>query len=193
MMLASHHQGSGYPMRSLLQAVLAILFFPMLVSSESSANSDVYKVIKKDGTVVYTNDPDSGANARAVRLSPHKVVSPSSILRQPKTTSPKENNYSSLTIISPEEEASLHNPVEIIVTTRVIPDLATGHTIQLLQNGVKTKANTSGTFTLKEVHRGEHRLKAQIVDGYHNVLYSSAPRTIYVHRHSIRFTPKPIQ
>lgn len=178
-------------MRSLLQAVLTISLFPLLVSPLLSSNSDIFKIIEKDGTVVYTDKPDPDANAKAIKLETTKFVSPSSILRQPKTSNtPPEQDYSSLVIISPEEKENLHNPDEIIVTIRVTPDLATGHKIQLLKNGKKTKTNTSGTFTLTKIHRGENKLKAQIIDRNNNVLYSSKSRTIYVYRHSILLTPK---
>ena len=176
-------------MRPYLQTTLVTALFLLLSSPFSSANSEIYRVIKKDGSVVYTDDPAPNENAKAVQLKPTRIVSPLSLYDHSMTEPSEQNEYVALTITSPEEKENIQNPAEIRVTTRVVPDLLADHKIQLLNNGKEIEANTSGTFILKEPHRGEYILTAKIVDQGNNVLYSSAPRTFYVFRHSILHRP----
>ncbi len=180
-------------MRSYRQALLAITLFSIVIGPLASANSEIYRVVEKDGSVVYTDDPAPDANAEAVELKPIQIVPPmtpakprSTVKREPVTL-----NYAELIITTPEEKENLRNPTEITVKTNISPKLVNGHLIRLMQNGREVGLSKDGTFIIKEPYRGEHTLTAQVIDQRKKVLLTSAPRTIYVYRHSALFNPQP--
>ncbi|GAA4652658.1 DUF4124 domain-containing protein [Kistimonas scapharcae] len=180
-------------MRSLRQALLAVTLLSLFVSPLTSANSEIYRVVEKDGSVVYTDDPAPDADAEAVELKPIQIV-PTLTPAQSLSTNKEEPappKYAELTITTPEEKENLRNPTEITVKTNLSPELLNGHYIRLMQNGREVGLSKNGTFIIKEPYRGEHTLTAQVIDQRKKVLLSSTPRTIYVYRHSALFNPQP--
>ena len=174
------------------QAVMTITFFSLLISPYALANSEIYRVIEKDGSVVYTDDPAPDANAKPVDLKPTQIVPAHPLVKSKSTPQkPITSRYNEVLITTPEEKENLRNPTEITVKTTISPKLLNGHLIRLMQNGKEVGLSRDGSFTIKEPYRGEHTLTAQVLDQRKKVLLSSSPRTIYVYRHSALFNPQP--
>ncbi len=182
-------------MGSFRQVFLVITWLSFFLSPLASANSEIYRVVQEDGSVVYTDEPAPDADAEAVELKPIQIVpSPATSaanLRPGKTDEMRSISYDGLSITTPEEKENLRNPTEITVKTKLTPELLNGHHIRLMQNGKEVGLSKDGTFIIKEPYRGEHTLTAQVVDQRKKVLLTSAPRTIYVYRHSALFNPQP--
>lgn len=99
-------------------------------------------------------------------------------------------NYKTLQILSPKAEQTFWNATDIAVNVEPNPKLMDEHNIQLfLDNTPLEKTDNTGQFNLKNLHRGEHTVKAVIVDASGNQLLASAPVKFFVHRKTAQQHP----
>ncbi|MGQ0578139.1 MAG: hypothetical protein ACT4PQ_04420 [Betaproteobacteria bacterium] len=92
-----------------------------------------------------------------------------------------------IAIISPRHEETLHdNSGDVTVMVRA--SLAGGQRIRLLLDGEPAGTDTdSTTIALEGIERGEHELKALVVDEKGSVLAASPPVTFYMWQASSQF------
>ncbi len=102
------------------------------------------------------------------------------------------NPYASARIAAPAEGEGLRaNSGDFVVQAQVDPELRQGHRLRLLLNGsAQGAAQTSLTFPLTAVERGEHRLQLQIVDADGGIVFAGESSTFHLLRHS-KLHPRP--
>ncbi|AWL10652.1 hypothetical protein HMF8227_00144 [Saliniradius amylolyticus] len=163
--------------------------FILLLSLSVSAGT-VYKVVKEDGTVVYTDKPVAGAEKvglpKANTAEPLATPNPRSSADVEKTKRKKrlKPEYQ-LTITQPQNEANIRNNAgNLTVMGHMQPKAADGE-FHLLLDGQVIHRGSSPQFALENVDRGEHRVKIQYVGRSGKILASSPERVFYLHRFSI--------
>jgi hypothetical protein len=91
--------------------------------------------------------------------------------------------YDSLTIVSPANEATIHdNGGRINIDAAISPPLRvdSGDRFVFIVDGVPMPPLRKNSLSLEEMSRGGHTLQVQVVDETGNALITSAPRTVYL-------------
>lgn len=170
----------------------------------------VYRTVDAQGNVIFTDKPIE--NSERIELEPLTVVpSPeplsnaSSNNTEAAGDSTPSNNasfaasgpfmpYSTFRIVSPQDEATLPTGVagSVQVELDIDPDLRDDHRVRLLLDGqISQSAMHTRAFMLTGLERGEHRLRAELLDASGNVRHRSAPITLYVQRASVNLPANP--
>ncbi|MCE9680101.1 DUF4124 domain-containing protein [Shewanella sp. AS1] len=176
-------------MRTLLLLTLLLL--------TASAMATVYKWVDKDGKVHYSDTPVENSQQvefkpsteNQVKLPPPVVIPPSA-----KAPQPAEPPYT-LSITSPTEEETIRdNNGNITIIGKVHPKLASGHVLVLSMDGkVIGAAQSSAIFNLENIDRGEHVFQIHALEQNGKQLASTPPRTVFLHRASMKSVPKATQ
>lgn len=166
---------------------LAILFsmtFTMLVAA-----APVYKVVKKDGSVVYTDKP-FGASEKVKMPKqntanipvPHKSSSTSAQSNVKKVKRAKPNYQFSIESPSPEEHIR-NNSGNVKITATMQPTGLGDYQLFVDNQLVQTQANPR--FELRNFDRGEHQFQIKFLHKSGRVLAESPIQVFYLHRASV--------
>ena len=153
--------------------------------------ADVYKHVDEDGNVTYTDEPREGAE-RLESVEPRSTYESRAPSRQQRRAAPAADDqqdtsaYAQVRIIQPEDQGTVRdNQGHVDARVALEPNLREGHAVQFVLDGEPRGAPARSTSQrLTEVHRGEHRLQARVVDGAGNTLAESEPVTFYMHQAS---------
>ncbi|MEW9797101.1 DUF4124 domain-containing protein [Alteromonas sp. CYL-A6] len=146
----------------------------------------VYKVVKEDGSVIYTDQPVQGSEEvrfnEATRNVAAPLATPTAAPAQKKAA--RQIDYH-VSVTSPEEEATLRdNRGNITITAAKTPPSAPAR-FQLTFDGEVKAVNTSGVFQLEGINRGAHQYSVQLVDNKGKTLASTSERTLFLHQASV--------
>lgn len=168
-----------------------ITFFLLCACMQFSvAESQIYKNVKPDGSIEFSDTPQAGAEA--ITLDPLPTVrlleGGGSALADSPLYSASMSIYKEVRIGSPEHNATI--PVgaagSFDLSVIIKPQLAASHTIQLVVNGEPFGQPTQKTeFQFSNIDRGSHIISANIVDGSGKTLASTSDITVHVKRNSI--------
>ncbi len=139
------------------------------------------------GNPSFTDQPDS--NSKAINVAPANTIE----LETPDISTyeapPKATSYQ-VNIATPKPETTYQNPAEpIVVIINTTPSLG-AHQLILLHNEEPIDLGKSQSKSFPDLYRGSHTFVAQLVNKSGKLISSSAPVTIYVHRH-IKQQAKP--
>ncbi|MGI2170119.1 DUF4124 domain-containing protein [Shewanella sp. MF05960] len=164
----------------------AILLIGLLIISANSL-ATVYHWVDENGKVHYSDEPKT--NAEAVDLNQNTQNSMTINTPPQANVTPEAATQVSytVTIISPQEEATIRdNNGDFSVSVSVAPKLPKGAKMILLVDGVATtEPQTSATFQLSGIFRGEHNIVVNVVTQSGKVLASSSPRKVFLHQASV--------
>ncbi|MBE0369773.1 DUF4124 domain-containing protein [Pseudoalteromonas aurantia] len=157
----------------------------VLFSSSVLADSKVYRWKDEQGNWVFSDVPRQGAQEIQLNKSMTMPAVDTSILNT--QASQKAIEYTA-SITSPNHEQTLReNTGTIYVTGQIQPSFSNGLKVQLTLDGKATgPMQTSTTFVLHNVPRGEHSLLLRLYNEQGKVLAQSDPTTFYLHRKSIK-------
>ncbi|PCJ32342.1 MAG: hypothetical protein COA90_03570 [Gammaproteobacteria bacterium] len=165
--------------------ILSALFFSLV------AHADVYRSVDQYGNTVYSDIEDETSEKVVIDIAPsYTAVAVEAELPIFEEEVAEENiipNYK-LTIVSPSQNESLHNPESIIVAVELMPELNALRNDKLLfklDGKEVTAASTSLNTVLTGVERGSHILLVSVVDKKGKVLKKSKSTLFHVHRTSV--------
>lgn len=159
------------------------------------ASAEVYRWVDEDGSVHYSDRPHEGAET--VVLPPAQTFKAPVVNRRTKTTADADQQpqpafeYKSVQIVSPIQEEVLWNTGgQIDVAVRVEPALQPGHQVVLYLDDQAVDGAGQGTqFTLTEVFRGQHKLRAEVRGSAGAKLIESRPVSFTVQQSSLLNPP----
>ena len=163
---------------------LSIIFVLLSMSLNASV---VYKTVNLDGSITFSDVPSEGAEKFDVSTS-NSVVMPALVSPQAKTSrtakSLKQTQMQyQLNVISPSPEQTIRSNIgKMKVVASITPNVPGNY--QLLLNGVLHKSQTSGTFQLKDMQRGEYTAQVRFVGNSGKVLALTDMQTFYLHKAS---------
>ncbi len=166
--------------RLFIITIVLLLLIPVHASS-----AKVYVWRNEQGILVFSDSPRPGAEE--VKIKSDNVIQSSvdtSILDiKPQAI---EEKYD-VEITLPEDNATIRdNTGSVHVTGRIKPVFKRGLKIQLyLDNKPYEKPQTHSMFALRNVDRGEHQIKMELVNNKGKVIASSKSITFYMHRASV--------
>jgi hypothetical protein len=165
----------------------------LLVLCAGAAASEVWRWVDDQGVVHYSDRPQPGAERVEMKSvqsyqAPQLAPQPGSRAEESEGRTEAQAAYSRLSIVSPADGETLWNiGGELNVQLTMNPPLASGHELEIYLDGQRVDGVPQATqFTLGEVYRGEHRLRASIVDASGRELVSSATIVFYVQQASVQ-------
>jgi hypothetical protein len=167
----------------------------ILLALPAAAMGGVYKWTDAEGNVVYSDEPRPGAEQ--ITVPEVSTYTPAPLLSR-ETDAPQDqeaiSGYEKFQIVEPGNEATLRDsPGNVQVTLLLVPPLRQGDQIIVSLDGASQSQLplTSTQFTLQNVDRGTHTLKATVVDNAGQAHAETQTVTFYLHRQSINFPRGP--
>ncbi|MGB5179692.1 MAG: DUF4124 domain-containing protein [Gammaproteobacteria bacterium] len=167
----------------------------LLVFVCASANAQIFKRIGPDGQVYFSDQP--GPGAERVELPPMQSISLPPVTGETESTEPASDMtteqqqeaaafYTGFSITSPIDQRGIRaNDGNITVQLSVQPELRPGDMIVLNvdgEDGEATRSSIDMTVELTNLSRGQHTVRATLVDKKGNELIQSDPVTFFVMR-----------
>jgi hypothetical protein len=153
-----------------------------------SATAEIYKWVDKNGNVHYSDEEVDGSEQ--VKLTKGNSYAPvETTTAQPSAQEKIEApTYTAISITKPSlNETIRDNNGNIAVAIDLAPALRPGNSITLFMDDKELlKGKTQTGFTLNNVDRGSHTLRASVVDKNGAVLISSKSVIFHLHRAIIR-------
>lgn len=170
-------------------AILKVFIFIMLAVSlstlVSATSTKIYVWRNADGVLVYSDSPKPGAEEIEVKdpNSTSSSIDTSILDINPKVIEEKYH----VEISQPADNATIRdNTGSVYVSGRIKPIFKQGLKIQLmLDNKPYEKPQSHSMFVLRDIERGEHQLKMDLIDNKGKVIASSKAVTFYMHRASV--------
>ena len=180
---------------------------PLAHTAKVSADT-VFKTVDEEGNITFTDHPPASSDPEEINIrpintqaSPPPPPPPADVETAPTVKVVGENTeeeveevpYSACFITQPLDQSAVpRGQAEVAVQIGLKPPLQAGHVIKLIHNGQIGPPTTSPRFTLTDLIRGEHQIRAQIFDADGNRKAETQTITFYVHRyHPKKPTPKP--
>lgn len=162
---------------------LTILILIVLLSLPVQAyQAKVYVWRDENGVLVFSDSPRPGAEE--VKVEEKNDVLPSvdtSILDI--TPQVIEDKYE-VVVTQPEQNATIRdNSGSVFVSGGIKPIFKRGFKVRLILDGkVYEKPQTHSMFALRNIDRGEHQIKLELLNEKGKVIASSEAVTFYMHR-----------
>jgi len=167
--------------------VICVFLFSMLCVSEAFATSSkIYVWRNADGVLVFSDSPKPGAEE--VEVEESNTMS-SSVDTSILDIKPKEiEEKYQVEITQPENNATIRdNTGSVYVSGRIKPIFKRGLKIKLyLDNKPYQQPQTHSMFVLRNIERGEHQIKMDLIDDKGKVIASSPSVTFYMHRATVK-------
>jgi hypothetical protein len=166
---------------------LLLTLFLVLATGTAQAQN-VYKVVRPDGTILFTDSPSPGDDAEQVDVRPLNSAparaSPTDAFDDSAAVE-AEVGYSEFRITSPANDTSFWDTAgNVNVDLSLEPTLRAGHKIDLLLDGQSVGSGKSTAITLTEVDRGTHSIQAVVKDSADKVVARSNAVTFTLQRGS---------
>ena len=175
---------------------LFMLFFIFLFSCESVFSQEYYRWTDENGTAHFSETPPPASLEIQLDLkvikqqitssettSPEIPEVPDTPLSAEKTEHTKSiQTASEINLVSPKNDETIrNNQGNILIQFSTNKPLDKDQYIQLLFDGKKVDAQQGNAFILKNINRGEHSLKGQLMRN-EKIIDSTKKITIFLHR-----------
>jgi hypothetical protein len=172
-----------------------LVLFAVLVAAPAVA-TEVYRWVDADGQTHYSDQWRPGAEKVRIEAAPGYSATqpqPAGAGGAGREQAAAASPYETLEIASPAQEEVLWNiEGQLRVSVRVTPALRPGHDIRLYLDGQQQEMPAGSTeLQLKDVFRGVHTLKAEVVNESGTVLVASPTTTFAVRQTSIVNPSRP--
>ena len=153
---------------------------------------EIYRIEDKNGKAVFTDTPPPAEQAEMVELNPTNTQ-PALVSTEPKTketeTSSSSSFYTKVTIVQPANNHTITpGQLDVVVQLTIEPQLHNNDLVQFYMDGKALgRPVTSTSFSISNLTRGAHQIKATIVSGDTGaVIAKSNTVTIHVKRSSVQ-------
>ena len=174
-------------MRASIVLLLALAL--ALVLGPAGATT-LYKWIDEDGVPHFSDQPHPGAEI--IELEEAQTFTAPPVIEPARDREGADDggqfSYQGFWIAAPRGGQTLWNiEGNLSVALSLTPPLQPGHRLRVFLDGelVEGLAEASMSFTVPEVYRGTHTLRATAVDAADTVIAETEPVTFYVHQTSI--------
>lgn len=170
-----------------LYSRICITCLTLLFAVEAIA-AKVYVYRNAEGVLVFSDTPHPDAEEISPKSKIESIPSqaPSTVRSSVNNSEQAEESYQ-VRLVQPIEQATIRdNTGSVYVAVQVSPTYQPEHQVRVLLNGKAViQPQNRSVFMLKDVYRGEHQLKVELLDVNGKVIASSKPRTFYMHRASV--------
>ncbi len=170
----------------MLKIVGVLILLTCLSAQVFATSAKIYVWRNEQGVLVFSDSPRPGAEE--VKITEQNIMSSPSIDTSILDITPQiiEEKYQ-VEITQPEQNETIRdNTGSVYVTGLVKPVFKQGLKIQLyLDNKKYQKPQSRAIYVLRNIDRGEHQVKMQLINNKGKVIASSKPTTFYMHRTSV--------
>ena len=170
----------------MIKLLLLTLLGITLAAPVHPKSSKIYVWRNEKGILVFSDSPRAGAEE--VKTKPGNIIQLStSIDTEVLDIIPQEMLVEyEIVINTPKNNTTIRdNTGSIYISGGIKPRFKTGLEVQLLLDGKPhNKPQTHSMFSLRDINRGEHRIKMLLLDEEGKVIASSTSVTFYMHRAS---------
>jgi len=175
-----------------IKSLVAMLLF--LLPFALFAQGQIYKVVDKDGNVIYT-DQRPNADAQPMDLPPLSVIqtdiqTPKAPAQdtpeaeEPVTTADLRKQFSDFRITRPVPEETFWGTANsVVVTWESSQPIPPEFRVVVFVDG-ESRPASGGALNLT-LDRGAHKVFAELLDQRNRRIVSTAPVTFYVQQHSV--------
>jgi hypothetical protein len=165
-----------------MKQLTTLILIVLLSLPVEAYQAKVYVWRDENGVLVFSDSPRPGAEE--VKVEEKNDVLPSvdtSILDI--TPQVIEDKYE-VVVTQPEQNATIRdNSGSVFVSGGIKPIFKRGFKVQLILDGkVYEKPQTHSMFALRNIDRGEHQIKLELLNEKGKVIASSEAVTFYMHR-----------
>jgi len=182
---------------SRLQLCLLALVASLSLAMASPAFSAIFRTVDAQGNVTFTDQPPKASDT-PVKSEEIKIATPNTFQDstpyerwdpEPEAENSGSTSYT-LSIVSPSNEESIRNNAgNVVIRTRINPELSEGHVARLELNGTLTgEAIDEGAIYLTNMPRGTHRARLVIESESGRRLAESVESVFHLQRISV-FSP----
>ena len=163
-----------------------IAVFWVVVALVGTSAAEVYRSVDEHGNPVFTGKPQPGSEKIEVQSTNIQSLPPArSVPIKSPPIQNATNRYQALNILSPANDATLRNTMELVVKVSVFPVLLGQHSLVFLDNGKPLgEPSKNLSMLVRGPHRGAHLLQVRVVDAQGKTLITSETVTVHVHRTS---------
>ena len=166
--------------------LLFVILLLAIVIPVEAASSKVYVYRNDNGDLVFSDSPQPGTEdiTQEIEVKNKQTIISGIDTSVLESTARVVKEEYQVEISQPEDHATIRdNSGSIYISGRVAPVFKRGYTVRLLFNGVvHGKPQTRSVFILRDVDRGEHKIKLELLNNQGKVIASSKERTVYLHR-----------
>jgi hypothetical protein len=163
------------------------IFVLLVLLFASGVLADAYTWTDEDGVIHFSDREHPGAEK--IELDVFETPQPPPTYALPARRDTEDDvdgrpKYTVLEILNPGAEETLWNIETVLnVDMHLQPSLMPGHQVRVFYDGMP-RLVSSTNIQVREVYRGMHSMKAEVVDGAGKVLIQSAPVRFYVQQNS---------
>ncbi|MFA3792655.1 DUF4124 domain-containing protein [Aliiglaciecola sp. SL4] len=166
------------------------IVIPLLLFTVAATGETLYKIVNSDGSITYTDTPQSGAQPLDLQNS-NSTVMPSltngGARKQSKRTKIEFPEYQ-LKILSPADKATVRNNAGKISVSAQLEPVGNGK-FEIYLDGELVQTSPAPSFQLQNVVRGEHSIQVKFIHHTGKILALSKPRVFYMHQASTLINP----
>ncbi|MFQ3209080.1 MAG: hypothetical protein ACI9U5_000931 [Colwellia sp.] len=170
----------------MIKLLLLTLLSITLAAPVHSKTSKVYVWRNGEGILVFSDSPIAGAEE--VKTKPGNIIQLSTSIDTKVLDITPQGMLEEYEIVinTPKNNATIRdNTGSIYISGGIKPRFKTGLEVQLLLDGKPhNKPQTHSIFSLRDINRGEHKIKMLLLDEKGKVIASSTLVTFYMHRAS---------
>lgn len=166
--------------------VIIIIIMALTIPVKASS-AKIYVWRNEQGVLVFSDNPRAGAEEVKVK-SPSATMPSMNVDTNLLDINPKElKNEYEVVITQPKQNATIRdNTGSVYVSGGIKPIFQRGYKIQLYLDGKPfKKPQTHTMYSLKNIDRGEHQIKMDLLDNDGKVIATSLPITFYMHRATV--------
>jgi len=171
--------------------MIKVIVIALLIFCQSfqllAASAKIYVWRNEQGVLVFSDSPRPGAEE--VKVNPQNTMSSSSIKTEVLDITPQKipDKYT-VEISQPKDQATIRdNTGSVYIAGLVKPLFKTGLNTQLYLDGNKyQKPQSRAIYILRNINRGEHKIKLVLVNNKGKEIASSKEITFYMHRASVK-------
>lgn len=167
----------------MIRIILCVL---LLLSTISIAEAQkVYVWKDQEGNLVFSDTPQGDAEEVELKHNPNNFAATDAASKSSGTTSDKSKPLT-VSIVSPSSQETIRdNTGNVKVVGTISPRLPRGVKVQLYLDGSPYQApQTSTLYQIKNLDRGEHTLRMDLIDKVGKVIAVSQSTTFFLHRAS---------
>ena len=163
----------------------------ILLSITASASAAVYKWVKPDGSIIYSDRPptDNTAPADLPPVQEIRIVPPPSSPEPTQNTQPDQaqtSEYTTLEITEPANDSTIReNAGQVSVKLALEPPLQDGDVTSITLDGREIGQGKGTALSLTNVERGTHTLQAAVKSAQGRTLITSSTVTFHLQRTSV--------
>lgn len=166
-----------------------LVLFVSLMLTFCSSFGQVYKWTDSQGVVHFSDKPHEGAVKLKIQDTqtfkpPVSQTGGEPTNKEEESTQGEDHKYTKIEIVQPTNEATIRNNQGfVVVAVHLEPDLSPGDNLQMVFDGAPLgDPQPNLLFQLNGIYRGTHTMAVQVLNANGDVLGTSDPITIYMHR-----------